>query len=361
MAKHVDLPVSGALFQTAHPERLPCITTQLRASYCLAQLSSGDRLPSVRALARKLRISPTTALGVYRALETAGFVQGRERSGTFLRTVGREPQRARREVTAFKVVSATARRLRAQKISPVEFTAMLLQYTGSRRRADFRFGFVGSRETLDTMALGLRRRLGFDLPFTWLSPDADTQYHLARDPTIRCLLSTFLFSARASALADMFDLPLLLLRLAPATAMSLQPPEAGRRCIIVRDVDCARGLRRVVCGLSRKQDGCSVCPKVLEDDECEHCGRKDDLEQQRIGIAALDELDRLTYFERTSDTFFASPMAVSEVRRRYGRSKSVVPLLLDLSEETIENLLFHYLSEAGACAASAPQARAFAV
>jgi len=358
MAKHVDLPVSGNLFHAAHPGELPCITTQLRAGYCLAQLSSGDRLPPVRALARKLGISPTTALALYRALETAGFVQGRERSGMFLRTVGREPQRARREVTVFKAVSATARKLRSENISPVEFTAMLLHYTGSRRRDRFRFGFVGSRETLDTMEVGLRQRLGFDLPFTWISPAADTHSQLARDPTIRCLLSTFLFSGRASALAEAFDLPLLLLRLAPATAMGLQPPRTGRRCIIVRDADCAQGLRRLVCGLSLKQDGCSICPKV-QDDECEHCGRKDDLDQP-VCIAALGELDRLMHFERSSDTFFASPMALTEVRRRYGRSKHVVPLPVEFSQETIENLLFYYLSETRVHAASAPLARAFA-
>ena len=117
MARHVALPVSGTLFRAARPGGLPCITTQLRASYYLAQLSSGDRLPPVRALAKHLGISPTTAFDLYRTLEEEGFVHSRERSGTFLRTVGREQRRPSRDVAVFRTVSATARTLRSQKIS----------------------------------------------------------------------------------------------------------------------------------------------------------------------------------------------------------------------------------------------------
>jgi DNA-binding transcriptional regulator YhcF (GntR family) len=353
LAKHVALPFSGTVFRAARSGGLPCITTQLRASYYLAQLSSGDRLPPVRALAKHLGISPTTALDLYRTLEEEGFVHGRERSGTFFRTVGREQRRSRRDVAAFKSVGATARRLRSQKISPLEFATQLLRYTGARTRDDFRFGLLAHREVLETTQAQLAPQIGFELPMAWLSPAADARHLLARDPAIRCLVSTFLFSARAAEAAEAFDLPLLMLRLSPPTVMSLQPSACGRRYIIVRDADHARDMRRLVCGLSRRQNGCSVCPNVLVDDKCEHCGRKDDPEQQRICIAALDEPERLVQFEHATDTFFASPMAIGEVRRRYGRSKDIVLLHVELSEETVDNLLFHYLFSTGAQAAGA--------
>ncbi|SDJ20000.1 GntR family transcriptional regulator [Salipiger marinus] len=48
------------------------------------ELPVGARLPSVRALARKLRLSPVTVSNVYAALQAAGHIEGRVGSGTFV-------------------------------------------------------------------------------------------------------------------------------------------------------------------------------------------------------------------------------------------------------------------------------------
>src|SRR5215207_5145906 len=49
-------------------------------------LPVGARLPTVRAVARELGISPTTVSEAWRSLSRAGAIQTRGRSGTFVRT-----------------------------------------------------------------------------------------------------------------------------------------------------------------------------------------------------------------------------------------------------------------------------------
>jgi len=346
MAKYVDLPISRRLLSQAGQRGLPAVVAQLRASYYLARLSTGDRLPPVRELAKQLKVSPTTALELYRELEVEGFVVGRERSGVFLRTAGREKDRARREAALFKAVSTTASKLSLQGLRPAEFATCLLRYTGFRPREDFRIGFLGYSESLEAIRTHLDERLRFKLPIVSIPLNGwpgDARRLLARDPSIRCLFCSFLFSTRAAALAHEFDLPLILLRQAPLTALGLDPPAAGRRHIIVRDRDCAGGLRRLVCSLAKQRDVGSVCTAVLEEGACDRCGRLDQIGAVGIRIAALDEEDRLAEFERDSDTFFAPPTSFDRVKLRYGRSKRVVRLAVELSDETVEGLLFHYL------------------
>lgn len=56
------------------------LTDQIRTG----QLSSGDRLPTVRRLAGDLGIAPNTVARAYRELEIEGLIEGRGRAGTFV-------------------------------------------------------------------------------------------------------------------------------------------------------------------------------------------------------------------------------------------------------------------------------------
>ena len=58
-------------------------------------LETGDRLPTVRALAKELGISPATVSEAWQALAAVGAIQARGRAGTFVRTTV-EPTRPAR-------------------------------------------------------------------------------------------------------------------------------------------------------------------------------------------------------------------------------------------------------------------------
>lgn len=59
------------------------------------RLESGDRLPTVRDLARELGVSPATVSEAWQALAAVGAIQARGRAGTFVRDTG-EPSRPSR-------------------------------------------------------------------------------------------------------------------------------------------------------------------------------------------------------------------------------------------------------------------------
>ena len=75
------------------------IAARVRVAVAAGELTPGDPLPSVRALARELRVNPATVVQAYRDLAADGFVEVRHGHGTFVREVSpflRNEERARR-------------------------------------------------------------------------------------------------------------------------------------------------------------------------------------------------------------------------------------------------------------------------
>jgi GntR family transcriptional regulator len=60
------------------------IVNQIRYSVASGLLESGDELPTIRALALQLKVTPNTIVKAYEELESAGIVQKRHGSGTFV-------------------------------------------------------------------------------------------------------------------------------------------------------------------------------------------------------------------------------------------------------------------------------------
>jgi DNA-binding transcriptional regulator YhcF (GntR family) len=57
---------------------------QVRQSLLLGYLREGDRLPTVKEVARDLAINPNTVVKAYRQLEHEGLAGGRPGQGTFI-------------------------------------------------------------------------------------------------------------------------------------------------------------------------------------------------------------------------------------------------------------------------------------
>ena len=63
------------------------IAARVRLAVAAGELAPGDALPSVRQLARSLRVNPATVVQAYRELEADGFVEMRHGAGTFIQEV----------------------------------------------------------------------------------------------------------------------------------------------------------------------------------------------------------------------------------------------------------------------------------
>ena len=80
------------------------IAARVRIAVASGDLTTGDSLPSVRALAGTLRVNPATVVQAYRDLERDGVVEMRQGSGTFIATLSLEARSQTREQEARRLV-----------------------------------------------------------------------------------------------------------------------------------------------------------------------------------------------------------------------------------------------------------------
>lgn len=80
------------------------IAARVRVAVASGDLAPGDSLPSVRALARQLRINPATVVQAYRDLAGDGFVDLRHGQGTFVQEVAQYVRDEEREAQATEIV-----------------------------------------------------------------------------------------------------------------------------------------------------------------------------------------------------------------------------------------------------------------
>src|SRR5262245_56934619 len=89
------------------------IMDQIRAQVAAGALSPGDRLPSVRDLARELTVNQNTVLRVYERLTVDGLIERRHGNGTFV-AASPSPKQLRREAEDVgRQITALARRAAA--------------------------------------------------------------------------------------------------------------------------------------------------------------------------------------------------------------------------------------------------------
>src|SRR5215218_6100180 len=69
------------------------IVDEVRRAVALGDLGPEEPLPSVRALATRLRVNPNTVQQAYRELERAGVVYSRRGQGTFVSPLHADSER----------------------------------------------------------------------------------------------------------------------------------------------------------------------------------------------------------------------------------------------------------------------------
>ena len=110
MFEHIDPKSATPLYSQ--------IASRVKVAIAVGELPPGAGLPSVRQLAGQLRINPATVVQAYRELESEGFVEMRQGTGTYVCEVPDQ----RRELERTKQASALVRRMLAEagrlRISP---------------------------------------------------------------------------------------------------------------------------------------------------------------------------------------------------------------------------------------------------
>jgi GntR family transcriptional regulator len=80
------------------------IAARVRVAVASAELRPGESLPSVRELARRLRVNPATVAQAYRELAREGFVETRHGAGTFVLEVAQARRSLERKLRASDLI-----------------------------------------------------------------------------------------------------------------------------------------------------------------------------------------------------------------------------------------------------------------
>ncbi len=101
------------------------IAARVRVAVAAGELKTGDGLPSVRALAARLRVNPATVVQAYRELEVEGLVQMRQGAGTFVTDVTPERRASERAIDARRLVRDLLAEAARRGISAADLTHAL--------------------------------------------------------------------------------------------------------------------------------------------------------------------------------------------------------------------------------------------
>lgn len=80
------------------------IAARVRVAVASGDLRPGEALPSVRELARRLRVNPATVAQAYRELAVEGFVETRHGAGTFVLEVAQARKSQERRLRASDLI-----------------------------------------------------------------------------------------------------------------------------------------------------------------------------------------------------------------------------------------------------------------
>lgn len=109
------------------------VATRIRVAVAAGELRPGQALPSVRELAKLLRINPATVVQAYRELERDGFVEMRQGAGTFVRDVDVSRRAAARREQARRLVQGLLRDAGKLGLDGEEIAAALKHELGDVR------------------------------------------------------------------------------------------------------------------------------------------------------------------------------------------------------------------------------------
>lgn len=108
------------------------IAARIRVAIGAGDLRPGETLPSVREMARRLRVNPATVAQAYKDLAREGFVETRHGAGTFVKEVESDRRSEERRARATDLVRAMLEEGARLGIEADELTEAFREEVGSK-------------------------------------------------------------------------------------------------------------------------------------------------------------------------------------------------------------------------------------
>ena len=300
------------------------LASALVLRYAVGALGSGDLLPSVRTLARQLRVSPTTVADWYQQLQDYGLLASKDRSGTYLHSVGLEAPVTGQQASAYRALQRAIHHFELLGMS-VRDLARLVKACTDPPQGSFMLGWIAPAELCEITISDMERHLGFRPPVACLTQDeADP---LLRRGLIRALLCTHADWAEAYRQARRFHLALIVLRFDTKTVEALQAPPQGTRYILTRDAAFASVIEHVIDAVPRRADPLGEAALAGHD-------------VGRVVVKSLDQAENL----KSAYDILVSPAAFEQARRRLPQATLKI-WRVGVSRQTVDEIFFAYLSD----------------
>jgi len=219
------------------------VQRQAEAQLVAGRLHPGDRLPSVRQLARQLKISRTTAERIHETLCEAMLAEARPRSGTFVATQQADRMPSTKWAhDVYEFLTQTLARAQGLGLDAARFAQLvgaLAQDASPRAGQPVCFPLVATRDTCECMARCFTEK--DPIRFVQLSPTAPT---IEVPRRARYVLSGYYSRREARKIAEALGSSLIYVRYnVNLLARSMAIPANEHRYFVTRDADNAETTR----------------------------------------------------------------------------------------------------------------------
>jgi DNA-binding transcriptional regulator YhcF (GntR family) len=291
---------------------------QLLTALHMGKVRPGDRLPSIRQVARRNGINLKTAFAIYRRLQDEGYVTLRTGSGAYVSDVDEANLEQAYCLSIFKTIRSNITEAGRLKVSPREYAKLVQGYVNKSRLKSARVAVVECNdEQINIFAHDISCRVGIIVQPLLLSrlesPDRRTASALSR---VDYIATTHFHFKQVSALTAKYQKKLLQLSLNPAFITKII--EAARRGPVVMMVSNADYFPAFCESLLQT----GTPPAVVG----------------RITAADHTDLDRARFLAARAQTVYVSPIASPSLRELHHAHTEELKFDSTLSGESLEML-----------------------
>lgn len=300
---------------------------QLLTALHMGQVRAGDRLPSVRQVARRSGLNVKTVLAIYQRLQSEGYVTLRAGSGAYVSDIDEANLEQAFSLTIFRMIKSGLTEAGRLGVAPGEYARLVRGFVGRARIRKARVAVVEcNEEQIGLFAHEITERTGINVcPLLLARLESQDRRALAALSRADYVATTHFHFRRVKTFTERYGKRLLQLRLNPAFVPAIvAAARLGTVLMLVSDADYFPAFRR-----SLTQIG--TPPAVVA----------------RIAAADHSDLERARMLVTGARTVYVSPISSPQLRRLLPPGVAELKFDGTLAGESLEMLEAFVLFELG--------------
>ncbi|MBI4481902.1 MAG: GntR family transcriptional regulator [Acidobacteria bacterium] len=292
------------------------LKSQLISCLYMGKLKEGDRLPSIREMAKDLGINYKTVHKIFRKLEEEAYLEVRRGSGVFIRKQHAGEFRALRQQAILKLIKDSLDRARRIGLSEAKFIGLLNTYVHGDHLKRLTCAVVDHEEEAVIFSAELAKRLGVrTIPVSLTDCEQNGRSVADKLKEANYLLTTSWHLNEVKALADRYKKKVLEIKPNPEIYKEILEVVRNKNAgIVVQDPHTMHASTEVFMQI--------FYPSTAK----------------KFFITAIDDTERLEELIREADIIYVSPLCWDAMRKLTPRHVELKTFENFISEESLETL-----------------------